>query len=426
MVDGVNEGGRATATAPNALWARLRSGDWLDRPRLARLAAVLLAVELALFAFVIAGTHGWIVPLQRPTTTDFASFYAAGALADAGTPALAYNEPAHLAAEERATAPGIEYQFFYYPPVYLILCAVLAYLPYLVAFVAFAGVSLAAYLAVARRILDDRSGTALLALLAFPAVWWTIGLGQNAFLSAALFGAATLVVDRRPLLAGMLFGALCYKPHFGLLIPVALVAGGRWRTIASAGVTVAALVFASILLFGWDSWHAYFAAARAAPAMYESGRIAFAGFVSPFGSLRLLGVPPAWAYAVQGAVSLAAAFLVAVVWRRGLPLPLRAATLAAGALVATPLALLYDLMLGTVAVAWLVRDTGQRAAPVWEKTVLAGLFLVLIDPRDLSEAWHMPLTGLAALALFALVARRAAAALGWNLARFGLGRGVAV
>src|SRR5881394_2754190 len=107
----------------------------LDRRLIVRACAALLALELALFAFVVAGTHGWIVPLDQPTTTDFASFYAAGALADAGTPQLAYNQAAHLAAEEAATAPGVEYQFFNYPPVFLILCAGLAHLPYVAAFV---------------------------------------------------------------------------------------------------------------------------------------------------------------------------------------------------------------------------------------------------------------------------------------------------
>ena len=73
---------------------------------------------------MVAGTHGWIVPLDKPTTTDFVSFYAAGKLADAGTPALAYDQAAHLAAEEAITAPGIRYQYFNYPPVFLMRCAV--------------------------------------------------------------------------------------------------------------------------------------------------------------------------------------------------------------------------------------------------------------------------------------------------------------
>jgi hypothetical protein len=402
--------------AAPSLVTLLKTGAWLDRRRIGLLAGILLALELVFFAFIVAGTHGWIVPLDKPSTTDFVSFYAAGTLADAGTPALAYDQAAHLATEEAITAPGIQYQFFFYPPVYLLICAVLARIPYLVAFVAFAAASLAAYLMVARRILDDTSGTALLVLLAFPAVFWNIGLGQNAFLSAALFGGATLLVDRRPILAGLLFGALCYKPHFGLLIPLALIAAGRWRTIAAAGATVAALVLASVALYGIATWRDYIAASAAAPAMYESGRILFAGFVSPFGAVRLVGGGVHLAYAAQAAASVVAASLVWAVWRRDLPLPLRAATLASATLVAVPLALLYDLMLGAVAVAWLIRD--EAPAPAWEKTLLALAFVALVDARNIAEQFHLPLTAFAAVVLVVLVARRAFAALGWGIVPF--------
>jgi len=422
-----NEWVEAMPGASPAGWERLRSGTWLDRRRITLCASVLLTVEIGFFAFIIAGTHGWIVPLDKPSTTDFVSFYAAGRLADAGTPQLAYNLADHLAAEEAVSAPGINYQFFYYPPVYQLLCALLAWLPYLVAFVTFAAATLVAYLAVARRILADTSAPALLALLAFPAVFWTLGLGQNAFLSAALFGGATLLVDRRPVIAGILFGALCYKPHFGLLIPLALIAAGNWRAVAAAAATVAGLVLASVLAFGWVTWRDYIAAAAAAPAMYESGRILFAGFVSPFGATRLLGGSIALAYAVQAVATVAGATLVFLVWwRRRLSLPLRAATLASATLIAVPLALLYDLMLGAVAVCWLVRETGDNPSPTWEKTIIAGMFLSLLDARGLAEQFHLPLTTLSALALFALIARRAFAALGWNSAQADLGRALQV
>src|SRR6266478_6808864 len=111
-----------TAMPPNrALWPGNLS-TLLNRRRIGWCCGVLLAAQLAGFTFIAAGTHGWIVPLTRPTTTDFASFYAAGALANAGTPELAYDQAAHFAMEQAVTEPGIEYQFFNYPPVYLILC----------------------------------------------------------------------------------------------------------------------------------------------------------------------------------------------------------------------------------------------------------------------------------------------------------------
>jgi hypothetical protein len=275
-------------------------GDMLTPHRIQRGCAALLALEIAIFLILIAGTHGWIVPLEHATTTDFASFYAAGKLAIAGTPQLAYDQAAHYAMEQVVTAPGIEYQFFNYPPVYLILCAALAPLPYLVAFVLFIAATLLLYLAVARRILDDRSSTTLIVLLSFPMLFWTMGLGQNAFLTAALFGMATLLIDRRPIAAGLLFGLLCYKPHFGLLVPVALAAGGYWRSFAAAAISAGSLVFVSLLLFGWETWHGFVVTAGGSHTIYASGRILFTGFTNPFGAVRLLGGPVPLAYAVAG------------------------------------------------------------------------------------------------------------------------------
>ena len=222
---------------------------------------MLLGVELLFLGFLVLWQHGAFVPMDPPTSTDFVSFYAAGKLALAGTPALAYDQAAHAAAEVAATAPGIEYQFFFYPPVYLLLCAPLALLPYLAAFVVFQAATLAAWLLVMRRVILTMQGWAwCVPVLAYPAVFWTLGLGQNAFLTAALLGGTTLLLDKRPVLAGVLLGLLCYKPHLALLAPVALAAGGRWRSFAAAAATVAAVVGLSVALFGLDTWRAYLTA----------------------------------------------------------------------------------------------------------------------------------------------------------------------
>lgn len=385
----------------------LKAGDFLDRRRALLFGSVLLAIELVVFLIIIAGTHGWIVPLERPTTTDFASFYAAGSLADSGTPALAYNEAAHYAAEQQATAPGIEYQFFYYPPVFLLICALFGRLPYMAAFIAFEAVSLLLCLLVARGIVKAMDWTLILPLLAFPSVFWTMGLGQNAFLTAALFGGALLLIDRRPMLAGMLFGLLCYKPHFGLLIPVALVAGGRWRAFIGAATAGAALVALSIAFFGWQTWQDFLTLTAGSHSTYESGRIDLSGFVTLFGGLRLMGVPSTIAYAVQGLGSLAAIALVAVVWRCNLSLPVRAAALAAATLVAVPVALVYDFLLAGIAMAWLIRAGSERGFLPWEKITLAAAFIVPLLSRNFGTATHVPLAQLALIALLALIARRA-------------------
>jgi len=379
-------------------------GAALDCDRVLAYCRILIVAETVGLLFLVAGTHGLIVPLSRPTSTDFVSFYAAGALANAGTPELVYDQSAHHAAEERATAIGVEYRFFYYPPVFLLVCAALARLPYLAAFLAFEGVTLALFLVVMREILDRRGWSALIPVLAFPALYWTLGLGQNSFLTAALFAAGTLWIDRRPILAGICFGALCYKPHFGLLVPVALLAGRHWRAFAAALLTAAALCALSLALFGWEAWAGFLHAAFGARTTYESGRIIFGGFVSPFGAVLLVGGAAGAAYAAQAAATLAAAIFVAVVWRRSFVLPIRAAALTAATLVAIPVVLIYDLMLGAVAAAWLSDD--YEAPPPWEKAALAALLVLCVDPRGLAELSRIPIAPLVAIGMVAIIAVR--------------------
>src|SRR5260370_19650032 len=95
----------------------------LDRGRIFTYCGILLALEIGVFVLFIAGTHGLIVPLSGPTSTDFVSFYAAGTLADAGTPPLAYHQGNPHLAETPPTAPRIWYPLFFSPPVFLVLCA---------------------------------------------------------------------------------------------------------------------------------------------------------------------------------------------------------------------------------------------------------------------------------------------------------------
>ena len=70
---------------------------WLTRERALGYATILVITELALFAFCVAGSYGLVVPLDHQPSTDFLSFYAAGAMSDSGTPWLVYDHAAHHA-----------------------------------------------------------------------------------------------------------------------------------------------------------------------------------------------------------------------------------------------------------------------------------------------------------------------------------------
>jgi alpha-1,2-mannosyltransferase len=157
----------------------------------------------------------------------------------------------------------IEKELFFawqYPPIALLLVYPLAFLPYLWSLASWLAVGIACYITVLWRILPQP--LTLVVGLAFPAVLLTIEHGQNALLSTSFLGWALLLLIRRPITAGVLLGFLSFKPQLGVLLPIALVAGGHWKTILAAMLTGAGLVATTVALFGGGIWHEFIASTQ--------------------------------------------------------------------------------------------------------------------------------------------------------------------
>lgn len=385
-----------------------RCAAWLGRARAIGWGRTLLIVEIVALIAIAAGTYGVYVPLEAPASTDFISFFAAGRLADLGTPALAY-DPAHHRAMEQAVFgnAALPYAyFFFYPPTFLVVCAVLALIPwYLGAFAVWVIATGALFVAALKAILKDWRLT--IAFLSFPAAAATVGIGQNALLTAGLIGFGTYFVDRKPVVAGLLFGALVYKPHLAMMIPVALLAGRNWRAVAAMAASALAVIAVSLAWFGTDTWQAFLADADAAAASFVSGRVGFAGLVSLFGAARLAGVGAVAAEAIQVVVALAGAAAVAVVWARRRSLPVRALVLIAAGLIAPPVILFYDLLPAAIAIAWLIVDARRTGFLPYEKFALIAIWFVPIVSRGAGIAWGVPLGPVATILLAALAVARA-------------------
>src|SRR5580704_12301615 len=198
------------------MWRQIKSGAWLTSERLRGYALIVLTLSLAIAVIWVALADGLIDRNGKPIGTDFSNVWAAGKLVLDGEQAAPY-DPARQHEAEREAFGGREVPFYgwHYPPLFLIVAAGLALLPYGWALLAWMALTLPAYLVVIRNIVP-RPETLLVAA-AFPAVLVNVGHGQNGFLTAALIGGSLLLLDKRPTLAGILFGLLVYKPQYGLL-----------------------------------------------------------------------------------------------------------------------------------------------------------------------------------------------------------------
>jgi hypothetical protein len=371
-------------------------------------------VELICFALVLAQAvylatsylQGiWIVGPGGGVPSDFVNVWAAGRLVLEGHPAAVYDWPAHKLVEEAAVGHAFGGYFgWHYPPTFLFVAAALSLLTYATAYAVWVFGTFPIYLAAIRAIVGERTGYLLAA--AFPALLANFIVGQNGFLTAGLVGGALVLLPRRPIVAGLLLGLLTYKPHLGLLFPIALVAAGYWRAFFTAAMVAVLMAVAAWFAFGSDTWQAFFAnIGHTSQAFLSDGWADWGKLQTAFGLTRMLGGGETLAWAVQGAVALVAAIAIALLWRSRAAYEIKAAALATGAMLATPYLYTYDLVVLAVPLAFLFRFGRVRGFLPHE---MAGIgvacLLVLIFPFV-----KAPVGFAALLVVAALIARRAIA-----------------
>jgi alpha-1,2-mannosyltransferase len=240
-------------------------------------------------------------------------------------------------------------------------------------------------------------------------VFINLGHGHNGFLTAALIGAALVNLDRRPWIAGLLFGLMVYKPQFGILFPLVLAATGRWRSFAAAAATVAVLALITTLVFGVSIWEAFLASTHfTRTVVLEAGETGWQKIQSVFSAVRMWGGPVALAYAVQSAVTVMLAAALVWLWRAQVDFPLKAAALIIAALLATPYSLDYDMTALAPAIAFLAVHGLRHGFAPFEKSALAVLWIAPFVARSVAQAVLVPVGVLAMAAMLGLVLHRAA------------------
>jgi alpha-1,2-mannosyltransferase len=387
--------------------AFLRDAPWLTHGRVFGYSTALIAGTVAVMTWVLSG-HGMTDPVGRPVGTDFLRLWTASYALLNGEERAIYEPGAFFALELAVTRP--ETPDFYpwnYPPSSLLIAYPLALLPYLQSLAAWLALGLAGYLAALWWIFPKP--LTLWVGLAFPAVFWTVTHGQTSFLTTGLFCWGLLQLPRRPVLAGILFGVLAFKPHLGLLLPVALVAGRHWRAVVAAALTALLSAAVSVLLFGTGVWADFLASTTDTRSMLESG-MNFGHYYkmqSVFAAARLLGSPMLVAYSLQALVALGAAAAVVWVWRQPTGDPdMKNAALMAATPLSTAFIFDYDLMLLGPAIAWLARKGITNGALPYERITLVAAFLAPFVSRVAGMHTHLLLAPIFIAVLLVVIVRR--------------------
>jgi arabinofuranan 3-O-arabinosyltransferase len=335
-------------------------------------------------AFVVGALLGnnWITDAGgQPNHTDFTNVYAAGRLVRNGEPAAAYDWTTHHLAENALIGhDSAQYFGWHYPPSFLVIAGLLAFLPYATAFVVWIAATLLLYLSTIRVIVGDNIGWLLAG--AFPCLMPNVITGQNGFLTASLIGGFLILLQQRPILAGVCLGLLTYKPQFLMLFPVVLLAGGCWNAIIAAALTFAGLVLATIAIFELSVWVAFFHwLPLTSQALLSQDHAEWYKLQSLFALVRMLGGDATLAWALQLALTgTLAGLLGAMWWNKRIHFELKASALAVAVPLATPYVYLYDLTVLGVSAAFLIRSalaTGFIRGEILGLAVIMVLFLIM-------------------------------------------------
>jgi arabinofuranan 3-O-arabinosyltransferase len=219
----------------------------------------------------------------------------------------------------------------------------------------------------------------LLLAACFPVLINNATVGQNGFLTAALIGGTLYFLPMRPMLAGICLGLLTYKPQYGLLFPLVLIAASQWTVFVTAATVAVMLAAVSRFAFGIESWQAFLHwMPMFSQAFLTEGRAPWFKLQSIFGLVRYLGGSEQLGWAFQWIMTAAVATTVVMIWRSRVRYSLKAASLAVGALLATPYLFLYDMMVLVIPVGYLVRLGLAHGFRAYEVPALALAFALIL------------------------------------------------
>ncbi len=281
---------------------------------------------------------------------------------------------------------------FVYPPAALLILAPFGQWPFQLANLVWTAVGLVAIVwAVSTRVKSPRV-LAVLAMVLSPASLLVLVTGQVTFLIAAMGVTALLCLRTRPILAGMLFGlAGVIKPQAMVMLPVALVAIGAWRTMLVTAVTAVFVAIVSAFVFGLHAWIDWLSAVSRFGDWVMKTPGLVRGMITPTAMGMSMGLDPAALAVWRLGFAIGAIAIVWTVFRRTEDPARRLTALFGGALFITPYAMHYDAALLAPAAALMLT---RRSQP--------GDWAVALGASALLCCAAIPHWGAAAVTLFVL------------------------
>ena len=322
----------------------------LNRERLTNYPRIILALYVVIYGFFIISGSGYTDRMGKPVGGDFSAFWASSHVLLTGKASDVYDDNIIFAVEK--SIAGVDYRNpIPYPPTFFFVIAPLALLAYIPSLILWLAVTFSVFQYVTYRFAPH--ALTIWLTFSFPGAFQNVIHGHNGFVTASILGLAFLIIEKRPFAAGLILGLLSFKPHLIAIVPLFLLVGRAWRTLAGLGISVFVLVLASAILFGIESWIRFFEKIPFMLYLLKGGFLQMHQVVSTVGALLLAGVPYQAAILVHLLFSAIGIGMAVITWYRNKPASIRHSMLVLTILLVTPYANSYDLTLLALPICWI-------------------------------------------------------------------------
>lgn len=319
-----------------------------------------------------------------PVGIDFGIYYTAGQMViNSQTDNLYNHKTFYLKLNkilEREVPEALGWSFPY-PPIFLLFIIPFSIFPFRIALILWLLVTFTLAIFAAYLLIPQYKEVVML-VCGFPGVLMNLRWGQNAFLNTALIGLGFYYLDKKPILSGLMFGLLTYKPQIAFFPLLLLLITKNWKVLTWSAVFTIVAAIMSAILFGMSTWYNFI------DTLFNSSKTLLAtgweqiSAIQPslYSVFRILGLENRSAIILIGIIAVIITIISTWVWRKTDRSTLKGTVLVLGIFLAMPYYMQYDLMILSIPLILLTYDCLQYGFRSYEIAILALLwFMPLVN-----------------------------------------------
>ena len=341
---------------------------------------------------------------------DYMILYTAGKTAIAGNAPQIYDSPKQqtIIREDIGFDMPDDMHWFYPPTFLLAIVSLFSTIPFETSYVLWLAITLTLAVFACMIMVPRKKNLAILAL-SFPAVMHNFRWGQNGFLSTALLGAGIGLMESNPVLSGLFFGLLTFKPWLALFPFLMLLIARKWKVLGWSAFFSMLTVILSLVMYGMETWRAFFYQ------LFNTGPNLFTSIwedtaaIQPSmqTALRLFGINGIPLYIILLFIGIFVTCLVALVFKTTNRLPLYGSAMVLGIFAVIPYFIEYDLMLLCIPTILLIYDCLQEGHCKADYIAIGALWLMPLINIPLVKMTRVQICPFVVIALLIYVYRRA-------------------